>query len=180
MPKRLNAAIARVPLTGSDPFESLESRRRRLFPDVQPPSVATPACSATERVGEVPSCARSSPPGARIHNRNDAPVQHTTRRGSRAKAAAAIRHADPEALIQELIVDRRSASGVDSAATSAARLATLPPVGSPPSGGAASDLPRDSRLYHQSRIAVQKGSLQVIRELFVSRQSETHRRPSSS
>ena len=82
MPKRLNAALSRVPVAGSDPFESMESRRRRLFPDVQPPPLPTPVSSATERASEVTSFARSLPPGARISNRNDAPVQHTTRRGS--------------------------------------------------------------------------------------------------
>ena len=118
MPKRVNATHARVPAAGVDPFESIESRRRRLFPPcVQPAPDQLPSSTATERASEESSFARASPTDARIPNRNDAPVLHTTRRGSRAKAAAAVRDADPEALIQELIVDRHAASGVATAAS---------------------------------------------------------------
>ena len=117
MPKRVNAALSRVPVAGSDPFESMESRRRRLFPDVHPSPPSLQVSPATERSSEVTSFARASPTDARIPNRNDAPVLHSTRRGSRAKAAAAVRESDPEALIQELIVDRHAASGVASAAS---------------------------------------------------------------
>ena len=117
MPKRVNAALSRVPMAGSDPFESMESRRRRLLPDVHPAPLPLQVSTATERASEVTSFARASPTDARIPNRNDAPVLHSTRRGSRAKAAAAVRESDPEALIQELIVDRHAASGVASAAS---------------------------------------------------------------
>ena len=42
---------------------------------------------------------------------------HPTRRGSKAKAAAAIRNSDPEVLVRELIDDRYAASGAASVAS---------------------------------------------------------------
>ena len=84
MPKRANASLARVPVTGVDPFESMESRRRRILPPcVQPTSPLLPSSIATDRVSDVTSLARTSHTSVRIPNRNDAPVLHTSRRGSR-------------------------------------------------------------------------------------------------
>ena len=82
MPKRVNAAHSRVPAAGSDPFESMESRRRRLLPGVQPAPLSLPVSAATERASEVSSFARASPTVARISNRNDAPVDHSVDRSA--------------------------------------------------------------------------------------------------
>ena len=118
MPKRLNASISRVPVTGGDPFESIESRRRRLFPpSVQPAPPPQQACAATAPARGQSSSSQLPHTVERIPNRVDAPVLHISRRGSKAKAAAAIRNADPEALVQELIEDRHAASGVATAAS---------------------------------------------------------------
>ena len=104
-------------LTGADPFESMESRRRRLAPPSIPPAAQhAPACVMTPAA---PYSSTTASPGhpAGPPARSDAPVMHPTRRGSKAKAAAAIRSSDPEALVQELVEDRYAASGVASVAS---------------------------------------------------------------
>ena len=118
MPKRAHAVPKLAVLTGADPFESMESRRRRLAPPSTPPA----AQHAQARVGTHTAPSTSTPPSpmpttGRPPTRTDAPVLHTTRRGSRAKAAAAVRSADPEALVQALIDDRYAASGSASVAS---------------------------------------------------------------
>ena len=118
MPKRARAVPKLAVLTGADPFESMESRRRRLAPPSTPPA----AQHAQARVGTRTAPSTSTLPSpmpttGRPPTRTDAPVLHTTRRGSRAKAAAAVRSADPEALVQALIDDRYAASGSASVAS---------------------------------------------------------------
>ena len=118
MPKRVKAHLSQIPMTGGDPFESMDSRRRRLFPQsFQPPPAELPGSSSTDPAHQVPDAARSVPTVERNPNRADAPVLHPSRRGSRAKATAAARDVDPEALVQELLADRHSASAVNSAAS---------------------------------------------------------------
>ena len=98
MPKRVHAPRSQIPVAGVDPFESMESRRRRLFPQsVQPTPAELPGSSSSDHAHQVPDAARSTPTVERNPNWADAPVRHTSRRGSRAKAAAAIRDADPDA-----------------------------------------------------------------------------------
>jgi hypothetical protein len=163
MPKRLNASLSRVPAAGVDPFESIEPRRRRLLPQSdQPAPPPLPGSSSAEHAGREPVPARSSHTVERIPNRADAPVLHTSRRGSRAKAAAAIQDADPESLVQELIVDRHAASGVANAASLLRGVAALPPPGPPSLGGATTDVSGDSGLHNQSRLAVQARRLQLL------------------
>ena len=115
MPRRSSAALSRLPVTGGDPFESIESRRRRLLPQSeQPPPAPPPPPAQSVRI---PEAASAHSTAARMPNRADAPVLHTSRRGSKAKAAAAIRDADPELLVQELVADRHAASGTATAAS---------------------------------------------------------------
>ena len=70
MPKRGNAALSRVPAAGSDPFESMESRRRRLLPCVPPAPPSLPGSTATEHTNREPSLASSSHAIATIPKRN--------------------------------------------------------------------------------------------------------------
>ena len=102
-------------MSGRDAFESIESRRRRLFPQSEQP--APPPLPPPTPTEDRPETASASHTVERRPNRADAPVLHTSRRGSRAKATAAIRDTDPERLVQELIADRHSASGTASAAS---------------------------------------------------------------
>ena len=115
MPKRLSAALSRVPVAGGDAFESIESRRRRLLPQSEQPAPSPPP-PPTRAAGR-PEAASASHTVERMPNRADAPVLHPTRRGSRAKATAAIRDSDPDRLVHELIVDRHAASGASTAAS---------------------------------------------------------------
>ena len=118
MPKRLSSSsLSRIPAAGVDPFESIESRRRRLFPQSFPPLHTVPPSSSATTPAQVPRAVSSAHTVERNPNRADAPVLHTSRRGSRAKAAAAARDMDPDVLVQELLADRHAASGIDSAAS---------------------------------------------------------------
>ena len=75
MPKRVYAPRSQIPLAGVDPFESMESRRRRLFPQsVQPPPAELPGSSSTDQAHQVPDAARSTHTVERIPKRADAPV----------------------------------------------------------------------------------------------------------
>ena len=106
MPKRAKAVPAMAVLTGADPFESMESRRRRLAPPSIPPVAQhAPACVMTPAAPYSSTTPSPGHPTVRPPARMDAPVMHLTRRGSKAKAAAAIRSSDPEALVRELIDD---------------------------------------------------------------------------
>ena len=115
MPRRLSAALSRTPVAGGGAFESIEPRRRRLLPQSEQPAPSPPP-PPTRAAGR-PEAASASHTVERMPNRADAPVLHPTRRGSRAKATAAIRDSDPDRLVHELIVDRHAASGASAAAS---------------------------------------------------------------
>ena len=81
MPKRAHAVPKRAVLTGADPFESMESRRRRLAPPSVPPDAQhAEACAMTPAA---PYSSTTSSPGhpAGPPARSDAPVMHPTGRG---------------------------------------------------------------------------------------------------
>ena len=104
MPKRAHAVPKMAVLTGADPFESMESRRRRLAPPSTPPAAQhAAACVGTLAAPSSSTIPSPGHPAVRPPARMDAPVMHLTRRGSKAKAAAAIRSSDPGALVRELI-----------------------------------------------------------------------------
>jgi len=118
MPKRLTATLSRVPVAGVDAFESIESRRRRLLPQSeQPAPPQLPGSSTPATADRRPDPASAPHTVERMPNRADAPVLHTSRRGSRAKAAAAIRDSGPDLLVQQLVADRHAASAVTTAAS---------------------------------------------------------------
>ena len=95
MPKRAKAVPAMAVLAGADPFESMESRRRRLAPPSAPPAAQhAKACVVTHTASSSPAASRPVHTVVRPPSRMDAPVMHPTRRGSKAKAAAAIRSTD--------------------------------------------------------------------------------------
>ncbi len=81
MPKRLSAHLSNIPVAGSDPFESIESRRRRLFPQSeQPAPPQLPGSSPPASAGRLPTPAAASHTVERMPNRADAPVLHPTRK----------------------------------------------------------------------------------------------------
>ena len=109
MPPRRSACRTGTPILGSDPYESIESRLKRLRPDDTQTHTAVPA---TTRGTPVP---RASPPiQASIPARSDAPVVRNLRRGAIADAAAAVASIGMAALVANLISDRVAPSAVGS------------------------------------------------------------------
>ena len=95
MPKRAHAVPKMAVLAGADPFESMESRRRRLAPPSAPPAAQhATACVVTHTAPSPSAATRPVHNVVRPPSRMDAPVMHLTQRGSKAKAAAAIRAND--------------------------------------------------------------------------------------
>ena len=94
MPKRAHAVPKLAVLAGSDPLESMESRRRRHAPPAPPPAAQHAlTCAVTHTAPSTSTAASPVHNVVRPPSRMDAPVMHPTRRGSKAKAAVAMRSA---------------------------------------------------------------------------------------
>ena len=94
-----------------DPYESIESRLKRLRPDDTQNSPA----AQTTRGTPVP---RASPPAkAAIPVRSDAPVVRNLKRGTVTDEAAAVASIGMAAMVASLITDRVAPSGIGSSAS---------------------------------------------------------------
>ena len=111
MPPRRSACRKSLPILVGNPYESIESRLKRLRPDDTQNASAAP----TTRGTPVP---RASPPAkAAIPTRSDAPVVRHLRRGAVADAAAAVASIGMTALVAALVSDRVARSGIGSSAS---------------------------------------------------------------
>jgi hypothetical protein len=111
MPPRRSSCRKSLPLLVGDPYESIESRLKRLRPDdTQIPSAVPATCGTS-----VPRA--STPAKAAIPSRSDAPVVRNLRRGTVADAAAAVASIGMTVLVAALVADRVAPSGIGSSAS---------------------------------------------------------------
>ena len=111
MPPRRSAQRKNLPMLIGDPCESIESRLKRLRPDLSQNTSVAPTTPGTQ----VPRA--STPIVAQIPARSDAPVARNLRRGSAADAAAALGTVGSAALVAALVTDRVARSGAASSAS---------------------------------------------------------------